>query len=803
MPPASPPARMDPIRPKASLPSTFDALNASSPRLRGTPLWLPFIAIAALLLLIAALFTALVMEDRQLQHEALQRDLDSAAQRMAARVAGIAETLTASAVEIGGGAIGERRFAGFARELLESKTEIEAVAYVDAAGAPLWAPITRAGALLQTDSALRPLAQQAIATHAPAYSLLDGTMPRLAIGVGVRNDRGALGTVLAQADVEALLSNGVGEEMSARYRVTLLAGATALAATSDQPAARFASRALTVIPTLPPGFRLEATPLRAPARGLGNLLAGAVIVLGIAVLVALAALGRYTIRLVRADRALLAETSLRRAMEDSQATGLRVLDRDGVIRYVNRAFCHMTGFPERELLGRAPPFPYWPPAQRADHEDKLRRLLAGDVPAAGVEVVVQRRDGSVFDARMYVSPLIGDDGSHIGWMTSMADVTEPKRIRNELAAAHDRFLKVLESLEAAVSVVAADGGRELLFANREYQHQFGQGAAGHLRLAALLRTGDDEALAGEAHDDQGARWYDVRMRAIRWVDDRAAWLQIATDITLRKTTEEIVRQQQEKVQFTSRLMTMGEMASSLAHELNQPLTAITNYSQGILSRLQAGPVGRDELLPALEKTSSQAQRAGRIIRRIREFVKRSEPRRRPTPAARIVDDAIGFAEIDARKKGIAIVASVAELPPLDVDPILIEQVLLNLLKNAIDAMDHATVRRIDVEVRRTGDSLAEIAVIDRGSGIPDEHRANLFQPFFSTKSEGMGMGLNICRSIIEFHQGRLTLEPNPEPAGGTILRFTLPLANARSGPTSDENAGSNEAHEPIPPASPR
>ncbi|MBS1162629.1 MAG: multi-sensor signal transduction histidine kinase, partial [Burkholderiaceae bacterium] len=281
------------------------------------------------------------------------------------------------------------------------------------------------------------------------------------------------------------------------------------------------------------------------------------------------------------------------------------------------------------------------------------------------------------------------------------------------------------------------------------------------------------------------RWFDVRTREIRWpsrgedFSGDAARLQIATDITLRKAAEEIARQQQDKVQFTARLMTMGEMASSLAHELNQPLTAITNYSEGTLARLARGAMSPDELKAALAKTVAQAQRAGGIIRRIREFVKRSEPRRRPTPAARIVEDAIAFAEIEAAKRRIAIVADVdPRLPPVDADPILIEQVLLNLLKNAIDSMEHAVVPRIDVRVRRASESSAEFTVVDRGAGIAPEHLPNVFTPFFSTKSDGMGMGLNICRSIIEFHQGQLAVERNPEPAGGTVMHFSLPLAVA-------------------------
>jgi signal transduction histidine kinase len=330
---------------------------------------------------------------------------------------------------------------------------------------------------------------------------------------------------------------------------------------------------------------------------------------------------------------------------------------------------------------------------------------------------------------------------------------------------------VLESLDAAVSVVADDRGDELLFANRSYRDLYGSTPAGHRRLRAML---PQHAVAGEAFDAEVSRWFDVRTRNVRWVDGRDVRLQIATDITERKATENMVRQQQAKVELTSRLMTMGEMASSLAHELNQPLTAISNYSLGAVTRMKDGGVSNDDLLPALEKTAGQAQRAGNIIRRIREFVKRSEPRRRPTEVARIVEDAIGFADIEAAKKGIAIHTDVqAGLPPLDVDPILIEQLLLNLLKNAIDAMDRAAVRRIDLVVRRQ-DDMAEFSVIDRGSGVSELQRANLFQPFFSTKSEGMGMGLNICRSIVEFHHGRLAVERNPD--GGAIFVFTLPLA---------------------------
>jgi C4-dicarboxylate-specific signal transduction histidine kinase len=297
-------------------------------------------------------------------------------------------------------------------------------------------------------------------------------------------------------------------------------------------------------------------------------------------------------------------------------------------------------------------------------------------------------------------------------------------------------------------------------------------------------------VVGEVFDAEAQRWFDVRTRDVRWVDGRAVRLQIATDITERKANEAIVRQQQEKVQLTSRLMTMGEMASSLAHELNQPLTAISNYSLGSVSRARTGTFTMQDLLPALEKTAGQAQRAGNIIRRVREFVKRAEPRRRPTPVARVVEDAIGLADIEASKRGITIATTIERgLPSLDVDPILVEQLLLNLLKNAVDAMESATIRRINVIVRRV-DDMAEFSVVDHGSGIPDAHRGSLFQPFFSTKAEGMGMGLNICRSIVEFHHGRLTVEDNP--VGGAIFRFTLPLASRSGAKAVLDHSGGNK-----------
>ncbi|RPH67403.1 MAG: PAS domain S-box protein [Burkholderiales bacterium] len=487
-----------------------------------------------------------------------------------------------------------------------------------------------------------------------------------------------------------------------------------------------------------------------------------------------------------AELALAAETAFRQAMEDSMLTGMRAFDMQGRITYVNRAFCKMVGFDEQELVGALPPYPYWPAGSTESNRENLERVLRGATPASGFEVKVRRKDGSLFDARMYVSPLIDRQGHQTGWMTSMTDVTEPKRIREQLAAAHERFTTVLDELDAAVSVVARppDGSgdhAELLFANRLYRSLFGADSRRHESLLAA-RDDDDAGGPSEIFDAMLGRWFEVRSRQIRWVDGSAVEMLVATDVTRRHDIEEQQREQDRKLQRTSRLVTMGEMASSLAHELNQPLTAIANYCMGLSARIRARagtghPMEAGELLEPLGKTAAQAARAGEVIRRIRNFVKRSEPERRRCEVAAIVADAVGLADIDARRLSIQIVTELPpDLPPLYVDPILIEQVLLNLLKNGIEAMramppERPRVVTLAVELRA---GQAEFSVTDHGNGLARDAQLRLFEPFFTTKAEGMGIGLNICRSIVESHKGRLWAETPAD--GGCSFRFTLPLA---------------------------
>jgi two-component system sensor histidine kinase DctS len=270
---------------------------------------------------------------------------------------------------------------------------------------------------------------------------------------------------------------------------------------------------------------------------------------------------------------------------------------------------------------------------------------------------------------------------------------------------------------------------------------------------------------------------------------QTGWMASILDITERKRGRELVRQQQEKLAATARLVTVGEMASTMAHELNQPLSAIASYVTGCLNLLGDGGLPRGDLEEALRKTGQQAQRAGRIIRRVHDFVRKREPTRVPMRMSAVVEEAVGFADADARRRRVRVEVARSGLDPvLRGDPVLLQQVVLNLLRNAMEAMAATPedARAIRIETR-AGSAGVEVSIADRGAGIPDGVREHLFQPFFTTKSEGMGMGLNICRSILELHGGRVWAEPNP--GGGTVFSFSLPVpTDAAAGAPAEEVA---------------
>jgi len=634
------------------------------------------------------------------------------------------------------------------------------------------------------------------------------------------SDRNGFGGVLvAEYAVEALVRYSVPSEVTNRHAMAVLDAREQVVASTVTP---MPGRRLTrapiyyEVPMAPaPGLVLRGQGYRTSIGLISNTLFWMVMALSVLTVWMLLGTWKHMRRRAQVQNALAAETNFRRAMENSMLTGMRAMDLETRISYVNPAFCAMTGFSETELIGRKPPFPYWPPDRYEENVRLLQQEMQGRSPAGGSEVKVMRKDGSIFDARMYVSPLIDPKGKQNGWMTSMTNITEAKRVRDQLSASHERFTTVLEGLDAAVSVLSVQQG-ELLFANRSYRLWFGADPKGHAMLAGSqlgvttareeVEEDTDELTGMPTHlTEIGAdsrevfiaqldMWFDVRARYLQWTDGRLAQMLIATDITARRHAEAQQQQQAEKAQVTSRLITMGEMASSVAHELNQPLTAISNYCNGMLSRVRGDNIRKEDLMAALEKTAKQAQRAGQIIHRIRAFVKKSEPQRQPAFAASIVEDSVELAGIELRRRNVQIHTYVAQrLPVMRVDPILIEQVLLNLLKNAAEAIDNAALppSRRHIELRVVPKHTAELgpniefSVTDMGPGLPEEVIERMYEAFFSTKADGLGIGLGLCRSIIESHQGRIRAENlyNGAAIVGCRFAFTIPVDIPRPEPS--------------------
>ncbi|MCB2114732.1 MAG: PAS domain S-box protein [Rhodobacteraceae bacterium] len=257
------------------------------------------------------------------------------------------------------------------------------------------------------------------------------------------------------------------------------------------------------------------------------------------------------------------------------------------------------------------------------------------------------------------------------------------------------------------------------------------------------------------------------------------WMGSIIDITEAKAAARRARAQDESLARTGRLVTLGEMASTLAHELNQPLGAIASYAAGAQNLVEGGQAASPQLKTALEKLGAQARRAGLIIRRIQDFVKKREPQLVPLDLAGVAADAIGLMAGEARERRIRLELEHPEggLRPVLADRILIEQVMVNLIRNGLEAMAEGPRHgdRLTVRLQPEG-AMLRLDVADQGPGIPADLAERLYDPFTSTKSAGMGMGLNICRSIVELLHGSLSNAPGPE--GGTVFTVHLPYAPA-------------------------
>jgi len=269
--------------------------------------------------------------------------------------------------------------------------------------------------------------------------------------------------------------------------------------------------------------------------------------------------------------------------------------------------------------------------------------------------------------------------------------------------------------------------------------------------------------------------------------DRKLFTGFVRDLTERQQARARMQELQDELLHVARLRSMGQMAAALAHELNQPLTATGNYVSAALRLLDGPAPDIEHLRRALRVASDQTQRSGDIIRRLRSYVARGDTTRRPEQLGVIVEESVALALVGLGDRGVTVKFALgSDLPPVIADRVQVQQVLLNLIRNAVEAMEHTEVRELSLGMA-LWDCMVAVSVADTGSGLPPAIEAQLFQPFVTTKADGMGIGLAVCRAIVEAHGGRLWCEPNP--GGGTVFRFTLPTA------ASDELSGNAEAVE--------
>jgi two-component system sensor histidine kinase DctS len=581
----------------------------------------------------------------------------------------------ALAADLAAGRITREQLPERMNRMLQTGRELRGVRWVDVQGRLVAGSDTQAGPL---DAAGLLVADHARRARRGVYSqpLLDANgATLLEHHYPVFDGERHLGTIVASFSAAAILDEMVPWWFAQDNQISLLDGDDKVLArrTAAGPGHGVYThkRALDL-----PGavVTLMTDSVKSEPKLLPNLLVGSVIALSLGLLWSLMALWIHISRRLQAEGALRQQMLFRTAMENSLVTGLRARDMEGLITYVNPAFCQIVGYPADELVGRKPPMPYWAPEAIGEYQHRFAAILAGNVEPQ-VETVFVRPDGTRVPVLIFEAPLVDSDGRQTGWMGSILDISDRKRV------------------------------------------------------------------------------------------------------------EELNRQQEEKLQSSARLATMGELASMLAHELNQPLAAISSYTTGALN-MMARADGKGEALdckvlkPALEQAGAQAQRAGQIIRSVHEFVKKREPQRQEVGVQSLLDSIGALIELQTRNKHVTLhVVIPLDLPPVLADRVMVEQVLLNLTRNAIEAMAQVPPERRTLHIEAAYDApsgLVAVRVVDQGHGIPDDVAERLFSPFFSTKAEGMGMGLNVCRTAIEFHGGTLTHRANP--GGGTIFTFTLPAA---------------------------
>jgi C4-dicarboxylate-specific signal transduction histidine kinase len=355
------------------------------------------------------------------------------------------------------------------------------------------------------------------------------------------------------------------------------------------------------------------------------------------------------------------------------------------------------------------------------------------------------------------------------------------RLRVALTRSDERFVRVLNGLNAAVLVT---DDAHVLFANEWLLRRLGRDRVPSMRDVTARFPGTLELtetsanlpfLGNEMRDPVDGRWYLAQAGAITWIDGRRVRLTVLTDITEQKRAEALQREHQAAFHHTARLVNLAEAATTLAHELNQPLIAIVGYNAACLRLLESDRASKSELVAAMEKCRVQAVRAGEILTRIRDMTRRRTPTLSECDFNAMLREVLTWAKDDLDRAGVRVSVALAQgLPSVRADRVLVEQVMQNLVNNALDAMKTVATdrRRLAVETA-VEDFAVRVTVADQGTGIAPEIAPRLFTPFFTTKERGLGLGLAICRSVVEMQGGRIWHDARP--AGGTAFHFSIPM----------------------------
>jgi two-component system sensor kinase FixL len=490
-----------------------------------------------------------------------------------------------------------------------------------------------------------------------------------------------------------------------------------------------------------------------------------------------------TIELQRAQQTLID------ILEHSTAV-IYLKDRDSRYLRVNRHFENLFNVTNDQMVGRADTEIF--PSDVADAVRHNDRQVVESGRSLHIEEVVPTGG----EARTYLSvkfPLRDPRGDVYGVCGISTDITELKRAEAELRRSQATLTAVIDS--ALDPIWAVDANIQLL--------TFNAAAAGFIQDVIGQAPSRQDRLRHHMPPAILARWFGYLQRALdgeRFTveesialsgvqrrllvsltpmleDDRVTGVAAFTkDITELMRAEEQARQHQAELAHVLRLHTMGEMAASLAHEVNQPLGAIANFAQGVRRRLDAGGIDPAELYRSVEAIAREALRAGEITRRVRQLLRKEDAPRRPVDLNEVVACALRVTEPTARHRRVALHSRTVKLPPVLADAIQIEQVLCNLILNGVEAIPRADqTRSVEIETR-VADGGIEVVVTDTGIGIDAQRANDIFEPFLTTKPGGLGMGLAISRSIIEAHGGRLWA--TNAAGGGAALHFTLPAAPA-------------------------